>query len=142
MSDAKASCESETNSHLRQMYKQVCFASQQKAHHLVYEQYTSKEIRNKASLRGIDSQSSLSDQRSRLEDCITRELYLLDLTGLELQDEKTLHSLAKALHLDPSDFRDNIHLAWMIVMVIVRDKIPYKLNRRRNIVLTGQRKNK
>jgi len=121
------------------MYKQICFVAQQTAHHLI-EDYTKEEIDQKARLRRVDMKLPLKKKKEVLEDLLTRELYILDVTNLTLWSPDELHPLAVKLKIDPNDFPDTIHLAWMIAMMIVRDHVPYHFTTKRKIQLVTKHK--
>jgi hypothetical protein len=104
----------------KRMLTQLCFASQQKAHKLLLD-YTPEEVDAKASIRKISG----PDKRHQLEDHITRELYILDVTNMVLWPHDELVVLGKKVGV--LDKAESIQLAWLIAMTLVRDKIPYTL---------------
>jgi hypothetical protein len=123
------------------MYKQICFVAQQTAHRLVTD-YTKDEINQKALLRRIDTKLSFTKRKEALEDQLTREIYILEVTKMIMWPPEELHPLAKKLNIDPQDFPDTIHLAWMIVMMIVRDKVPYRFTSHRKLEILKKKVSK
>jgi hypothetical protein len=133
------SCLDEKNPYIRNQLTQICFFAQQYAHKIVSE-YSKSEIYKRAKLRNILPDLSLEKQKNLLEDMITREMYILEMTNLPLWTPEKLKNLAKKLKLDTKQYPDTVHLAWMIALVIIRDKIPYKFNKNREIVILSTNK--
>jgi len=123
------------NSRLSNMYKQICFASQQAAHKLVLR-YTVSELKEKAALRHISDQLSLSDMKIKLAQIITKEMYILDVTRMNTTwSVLDIHRLARQIHIDVDRLPDTTHVCWMIALVLVRDKIKYEFTKDRHIRL-------
>lgn len=122
--------------HRLRMYKQICFAAQQKAHTLV-EAYTFDQVAEKAELRGLKADSPKL-LRTALKNVITKELYILEVTRMELWPKKDLEKLGRGLELTKAQMQnvgDEIHLAWLIALMLIRDQHPYEFTSERKIRL-------
>jgi len=131
------SCLTEKNPHIQKQLTQICFFAQQSAHKIV-SNYSRNEVEKRAKLRNISTQQPLELQKSQLQDQITREIYILEISNLTLWPTSKIYSLSRKLKIKPQDFPDTVHLAWIIALTIIRDKIPYKFNRKRDILLLAK----
>lgn len=120
-------------------YPQSYFSAQQTAYRMVLE-YSKKNVAEKGKIRHISDQLPAKTQRSLLEKAIAEEIYILDVSKLPLYESPQLHKMARLLNISTTESHDNVHLAWEIAMVIVRDKIAYKFNNDRQLVILKRRK--
>lgn len=120
-------------------YPQTYLSAAQTAHRMVQE-YTKKEVIEKASVRHVPSELPIRTQRNLLENIIAEEKYILEVSSLTLYPRKKLEWLASKLHIDHRETYDNVHLAWEIAMMIVRGKISYKFNKHRQLTLMKYKK--
>ena len=128
------------NPHVVSMQTQTCFSAQQKAHKLVAA-YTKSETAERLKLRHITD-----GNREALEAAITREIYILDYTDMLLWTRAQLNALARRVVANCEDVCDELsvartktltqhELAWMIAMVMVRDRVRYKFTKARRIMI-------
>ena len=120
-------------------FPQIYLSACQTAHRMVQE-YTKKEVSQKAEIRHIPSELPIRTQRIMLEKIICEEKYILDVSNLTLSPRKKLENMAKKLHINVDQSFDNVHLAWEIALIIVRDKMAYKFNHQRQLVILTHRK--
>jgi hypothetical protein len=120
-------------------YPQIYLSSSQMAHRMVQE-YTKKEVFEKAEIRHVPSELPVRTQRILLEKIIAEEKYILEVSNLTLYPRKKLENLAKKLHINHGESYDSVHLAWEIALIIVRDKIGYKFNNQRQLMILKHRK--
>jgi len=120
-------------------YPQIYLSSCQMGYRMVQE-YTKKEVMQKAEIRHVPSELPIRMQRILLEKIICEEKYILEVSNLTLYPRKKLEHLAKKLHINHTESYDNVHLAWEIALIIVRDKIGYKFNSQRHLKILKHRK--
>ena len=114
------------------MWPQIAFASRQKAHKLVHR-YSRHDLDMRAEIRHLSPRDP--QLLPRLEESLAQELYLLDVTDLALAKPVELKRLSQQLRLKDTP-HDPVQWANLIALIIVRDHVPYRLDRQRRLILT------
>jgi hypothetical protein len=119
--------------HVKLWLKQMCFAAQQQAVKQV-EQYTRAEVKTRASYRGIDIDQHETKIRAALSDCIAREMYILSVSQMSSWSRAEREKLARSIGISVNK-QNQQHLDWRIAVKIVKDKLKYRFDDRRRIVI-------
>lgn len=122
------------NSCYEELLKNLKYASHLTAQRIV-DEYSKAEVVKRSHIRHISEFLTVEQQRKHLIKNIAEEIYILDVSKLTTADSKKIRKLAAKVHIKNIDEKDNVHLAWEIAMFIARDKLHYKFNKNRDIVL-------
>ena len=134
MDFAECNFQDEKDPHQKLILKQACFVAKHQAKRLVSE-YTKDEVRTRGKIRGISDLLTMTQQRMLLEEAIAKEMFILDVSHLTMEKKVKLQKLASRLKIDQVKQFDSVHLAWLIALTMVKDKVKYKFNSHREIIM-------